>query len=755
MKKIFTTLFLALASYGVASAQSALPGLSPYTKAYLLAANKNTTQQPTEGFLYKKRNDGQICIPAIVKIKAGQAEKAQNLMRLLNVAVGTKAGTIWTLSVPIAQFEALCAAPELDYIQMDEPLQPNLDIARKTTRVDSVQAGYGLSQGFSGKGVLLGIMDFGFDYNHPTFYDTLGTKYRILKVWEMGTSGTAPTGYAYGHELSDTNLIKAQITDNAEQTHGTGVAGLSSGSGYGSPSAGKYRGVAYESEMIFVGVRRDSIGGQWLSGGFSDFIDGVHYMIDYAKSVSKPIVVNISWGSHSGPHNGTSLVNQAFDSLSGPGHIIVMSAGNDGNSNIHLAKTFSPTDTLIQTFLEFTPTPQKRTWIDIWGDSSKTFCVQTQLFSGTGTAGASTGFICIDGNTYTDTLISSNGLDTCFVQTMTNPSEYNHQPRVTVNVYNRSGDSVAISVKANSGTVNMWNEYYYYGYQYRYASYFNKMGYAWASNGDVNTTISDMGAAASTLLIGAYNSKMNFTDINGIPRKYIGSAGTYSYFTSRGPYIDGRVRPDITAPGLTIATAVNSADTNYTETGANSTTTVSKFTHPVSGKNYYFAEFSGTSASAPIASGIVALLLQINPNLDPEAIRILLRNTAIKDFYTGAIPATGSNLWGWGKINAYGAVRQLLSDMSIRKTQGTQNLDAVLFPNPNKGQFFIDFNAPQAGNYQLSAIDINGKILWQQQWQVQAGNNRKALHLNTQAAGTYWIQLKNETSSLSLQCTQY
>ena len=749
MKKVYLAFLLACLGLK-ASAQELLPKLSPVTKSFLIEAQKfNSAQELPKGYVYKKRVDGQICVSAIIKINTDAGEKVQSALTKIKATVGTKAGNVWTVQVPVVNTLAFTQISGIHYVQLDEPLVPNLDVARKTTRVDSVHAGYALPMGYSGKGVLLGVIDFGFDYNHPTFYDTLGNKLRIIKSWEMGTVGVPPAGYSYGHEIADTLALKAKGTDDTAQTHGTGVAGLAAGSGFGEASA-KFRGVVYESELIFVGVRRDSIGGQWLSGGFSDFIDGVSYLMKQAKAIGKPIVVNISWGSHSGPHDGSSLVNQAFDTLSGQGKIIVMSAGNDGNSNIHLAKTFSSTDTAISTFLYFTSTPVKRTWIDIWGDTAKTFCVQTSLYS-KGIAGATTGKICIDNTTKTHMLIGANGLDTCYVQTYTSSSEYNMKPHVTINIYNKASDSVGISVVANDGKINMWNEYYYYGYQYRYASYFVNLGFPWASNGNTETTISDMGAGKSTILVGAYCSKNKYTDVNGFPRSVSGSVGSYAGFTSKGPYIDGRIRPDISAPGLTVATASNSRNTAYSDTGSLSANTVFKFKHPTTSKDYYYAEFSGTSASSPMAAGIIALLLQIDPTLTPSKVRSLLAETAIKDFFTGTIPATGSPIWGQGKINAYGAVRKLVKELSITTYKGNEKLDCVLFPNPSQGSFQLDFNSAKNEELLVTIADVSGKIVYTKNWSVQLGQNNLEIQMNQAAKGIYFVSLKGAQGMTTIQ----
>ena len=58
-----------------------------------------------------------------------------------------------------------------------------MDDARFGTRVDSVHAGYNLPQPYHGEGVLIGVLDWGFDYTHPNFLDTTLSESRIRGVW--------------------------------------------------------------------------------------------------------------------------------------------------------------------------------------------------------------------------------------------------------------------------------------------------------------------------------------------------------------------------------------------------------------------------------------------------------------------------------------------------------------------------------------------------------------------------------------------
>ncbi len=723
--------------------------LSPLTKSYLLAFEKSIDKKtPPKDFLYKQHH-GVIYVSNLIKVKN---ENVENAIRNIGGIIGTKAGTIWTVQIPYDKMLAFTQIKDIIEIQMDEPACPQLDMARKTTRVDSVHKGINLPMIYNGEGVIMGIIDFGFDYNHPTMYDTLHDKYRISRVWELNGQGTPPPGYIYGNEMVDSNLIRQQGTDNPVQTHGTAVAGMAAGSGFGGANGNnaKLRGMAYQSEMVFVGVRRDTIAQQWLQGSFSDFIDAVNYIFSYATSVGKPCVVNISWGSQSGPHDGTTLFNQACNNLSGPGKIIVMSAGNDGQQNIHLSKTFTPSDTSIQTFLKFSSNVYQRTWVDIWGEPGKSFCGTVTLYSNN-TPGNTISY-CLDNATHDNILMNVNGTDTCFVQFINTTAAANGKPRMTIDIYNKGMDSVGVAITGNDGSIHAWNEYYYFGYIHQYQCNFDSLNQAWAVNGNTISTVSDMGAADSVLLIGAYASKVGFTDINNNSWTYSGYVPQNKLvpFSSRGPMADGRIKPDITAPGLTICTAISSYDTAYTEVGSNSQLTNCFYQDPNLNKKFYFAEFSGTSASAPAASGIVALMLQAKPTLSVQEAKEIIISTAIKDAHTGTIPPEGNNNWGHGKINAYGALK-LLSLVQNTYDYFGKKLDCVLYPNPNKGEYYLQLESKGNESLQIEAFDILGQLLFRDDWKVQTGINTKHISIKQNHIGNYFIKVKSNEGQVVIK----
>ncbi|HSW54524.1 MAG TPA: S8 family serine peptidase [Ignavibacteriaceae bacterium] len=104
----------------------------------------------------------------------------------------------------------------------------------------------------------------------------------------------------------------------------------------------------------------------------------------------------------------------------------------------------------------------------------------------------------------------------------------------------------------------------------------------------------------------------------------VNSSGSRVSFSSVGPTIDGRIKPDIMALGSGNVVASPSNDHNYTTA-------------------------SGTSFSCPLSAGVAALILCSNPNLTPMQVRDAMRNTASKN-------SNPDNLYGWGILNALAAI---------------------------------------------------------------------------------------------------
>ena len=95
----------------------------------------------------------------------------------------------------------------------------------------------------------------------------------------------------------------------------------------------------------------------------------------------------------------------------------------------------------------------------------------------------------------------------------------------------------------------------------------------------------------------------------------------------------------------------------------------------------------GTSMSAPMVAGIIALWLQANPNLTVAQIKTILQNTSITDSFTGTGSAIPNNIWGRGKINAYAGIQYIKSILNVDTFDTTNNF--IVYPNPTSSKIFI------------------------------------------------------------------
>ncbi|MEI7595637.1 MAG: S8/S53 family peptidase [Bacteroidota bacterium] len=741
MKKLifFTASLIITTSFSAFSQNSKL---SPTTKKYInLVQNKRVNAEtPNRDFIYKKISNT-FYLSSL--IKTNNSINASDITNM-GAFIGTKAGNIWTVQIPSSKIIEFIKIKGIDYIQLDEPVYFEMDSARHDANVDSVHAGFNLPHPFSGKNVVVGIIDAGFDYSHPAFLDTTGTKYRVVKVWEQKNTGNPPAGYAYGNELNDSTEIWNDSTDASALSHGSHVAGITAGSGIGS-AGNKFRGVAYESDLIFIGIKPDP--GQWTSTGMSNIIDGMNYVYEYANSVGKPAVVNLSWGCSIGSHDGESLFSQACDQLTGKGKIFVCSAGNNGDLNIHAKRSFSSSDTLGRTVVNFSSSlPEKKTWVDLWGEENQQICTSISLLSGITTI-ATSSYYCSSDSVANFFLLSANN-DTCYITLTNSAAEQNNKPRCLFEIYNKSSLRVCINITSKSGTVHLFT-----GFVKDYSGYYGSFvspGQTSGFGGDKNITISDFSATKSAIAVAAFATKNIFTSIDGIVTNYGSyvSEGNLAPFSSRGNTVDNRVKPDIAAPGLLLGSAINSHDISYLSGGDNRDFTYSCSQSSVDSKDYCYGMMMGTSMSSPMASGVIALMLEANPQLDADDLRYIFKQTAIKDNYTGALPDSGNYIWGLGKINAFKGVKFALDYTGVYNSNPS-NENIIVYPNPANNTINIDCQFENTRLLTLKICSILGEEIISTNYQATLGYNHKTIDISNIPSGMYIVSLRGENTSYS------
>lgn len=633
---------------------------------------------------------------------------------------------IATAKISLDKYLEFIDLPGIEYIETGNTFSPLLDSAKSVTYIQAVINGDDLQKTYSGDGVVVGVIDAGFDYTHPAFRNSSNNQLIISRVWEQGKDGSSPKGFSYGRELSNSEEILQAKVDVENFSHGTHVAAIAVGQNI--ETAQQSVGIAPKSELVIVALKPPAQE-QWKNTSASDIIDGVNYIFKYAESIGKPAVVNLSWGGQIGPHDGTSLFSQAIDGLVGKGKLFVTSAGNDGAKKLHISKVLGENEPLIS-YIQNSYNKQNAKnglWIDAWGEEGKPFEFNFEILDkSTLKTKYQTEFHSTNKDTVINFIFTENN-DKCEVNVHLSNSPFNNKPHAFVDVNCNKRFLFRISAKATEGKVNIWNWYLvdYYGITENFSS----AGQSNAVIGNSECTISDFASTKKAIAVGAMVSKNKYINSQGNIINSNGKYGDIAFFSSRGPSADGRIKPDIVAPGMVVSSAVSSFDKAYEGQQESITARVESY-----GRQYAYACLMGTSMSAPVTSGAIALMLENNSNLSPEEAINLLKLNATVDNYTKEVP---NDLWGWGKLNLHKVFTSVGIDEECSKTD-----EISLYPNPAMTtEVFLNIELEKSCYLQIILSDILGKeILKLYEGFSNSDRFSKTFDVSKLATGTYFLK---------------
>lgn len=512
-----------------------------------------------------------------------------------------------------------------------------IDIVRADVHVDALHNGQSLvlkQAGFDalkGNGVVVGIIDAGFDYTHPAFYDPQRKTLRIKRVWEQYTKlegASAPADFNYGIELTTPEEILAAGGDYEGNSHGNHVVATIAGAD--TTLYSKYIGIAPEADIVLVSKKEYERGNQNL-------LDAIKYIFDYAKSVGKPCVINMSLGHQAGPHDGTSIFDQTLTELQGEGLIIVGSAGNHNQEKFHIGWEFAGlNDTPLQTFIDYHSTPTASNTggdIEIWGERGLDYQVNLVCYNTVSKSIAETRWVLenkadVNGLEYPDEnsskvqtfSFSKNITGKLLVASEVSPLNGKLHVVISSRVTNiRNNYALGIQiVPLTNGKINIWADGGKVGLTDKVQGK-PQPGYMDADN---DLTICEIGGTARDIIsVGAYTTRNTYYLFNDSQEYSLSSetVGELSSFSSKGITPDGRVKPEVTAPGCLTISALSSNDN-----GAQ----MLAYAYQYNDKTYKYGYMQGTSMATPVVTGVVALMLQANPSLTPQQAKEILISTS-------------------------------------------------------------------------------------------------------------------------------
>ena len=512
-------------------------------------------------------------------------------IRSIGGMVGSQHGSIYTALIPVQSVAQIAQQGMVSYIEVSRWLFPSLDLSRAKTGADILQVFTDPVRRLTGKGVIIGFTDTGVNTTHQNFKMPDG-RTRILYVWDQYSSrgGFPPEGFSYGIEKDSAAINASTWSMDDFYIHGTHVCGIAAGNGM--PSK-QYIGMAPEADIIMVSNYGDDLINRGLTTVGT--LDGYDYIRTKANALGKRFVINTSQGTNLGPHDGTSLFEQAINADVAKGSIICLAAGNEAISDHHASvrvTTFTPEEIECKIKGDTSSIP-----MDIWYKKNDRLMLRIK-------ESADTEYVSLFpavNSTETYSFNSINVTVTTNIGSLLNGDNeiyISFQPKNNVNNLRMK---LQFSVQPGNtlpdgGRVDLWWERDYL------VSFMDHV--------DQSITIGMPACADSAITVASYNN-----------RPMYGSVDDISTFSGRGPRRDGKIKPDIAGIGGMVISSI------------------------------FFGGYdtlSGTSMSSPHVAGAVALLLQQDTTLTSYQVKQKLLQAATMDEFTGTVP---NPIWGYGKLN--------------------------------------------------------------------------------------------------------
>ena len=682
--------------------------LSPIAKLALLPDNRLSN-----GFL----KDENGLFYALVQFSQ---DVHSNELSDLSSLIVSQYGNIAHMRLTAQDIEMLSGDNRVVHIELSHLMnapRPQNDKSRIHSKIIQAQMYRGLqpNQITRGKGVLVGIVDIGFQTDHPTFFTDDGSLYRVKRFWNQSSSaGKSPQKYQYGTLFATESSILSAIDDDG--THGTHVAGISAGSGFQSPN-NLYAGVAPDASLAFVSIKykNNSLPGS-AKGDFivanPTILDGFDYLVRYADSIKQPVTCNLSWGMHTGPHDGTSLFDLSVENIlkqqsiwgTKPyGRVIVGANGNDGRNNMHVYLSLN-NDTLHTLAMDRSRKNYKTEdiYCDFWAEKNSNVEVQISLIDSFNNPVYESPFYPFS----QDNVISDKYTNTqdSIVYTLSFQKSYinNGKSNCLISAQS-SGPHTFIRLSfRGKGEVHGWNSGRTYDWTSgTFRSYINGLNLQNFVEGDENSTMGENGGTGKWVTsVGAYTNRNEWINFEGNPKSDLSlKVGQLASFSSRGPALDGRIKPDVSAPGQLVASAVHTRQVP----GWINNEIVYKTQYQ--GKDVVWALFSGTSMAAPHVNGVAALVLQVSNQLNSQEMAQILRLSAQRDSFT----TNDSNIhYGYGKVDALNALKYALAMTNVSSID--KNDHPFVVKKDNK--ITINNLNGVIGSKELNIFDISGRIVY-------------------------------------------
>lgn len=643
MNRLIVFLLFIFTSLGIIAQRPRYEKMSSFVREAMASAL--ATKQLT-----RSQSDDRL-LTAFVRIDGNAAE----VLRQYGCKELARVGDISIAAIPLSKLGALSCGRQVKRIETGRRCSIQMDTTRIVVNAEKVYTGEGLSQSYTGCGVVVGVQDIGFDLTHPNFYSADMSKYRIKALWDQLSRDTIGSTLYVGRDYvgREALLELKHPIDGETQTHGTHTAGIAAGSGAeGNGVVSPYRGMACDADLVLVDNAADNASlidpKDYYKFTYATDALGFKYIFDYAERMHQPCVINFSEGSSQDFHGYDQLYYELLAKLIGPGRIIVSSAGNDGARNSYIHKNIGK-----ERAGAFIMGNEKR--FSCTAKSKQTFTFRISVYDNISSpqiVDISTVNVCnAQDSLLTDSLLvggkkyiwrvlaypnSYDTSETAYDFQISSPSKLGDSPQVSLQVIGRDAD---IELYRMSG--------------YMFPHSLDPV----LDAGDCRYTIFSPSSSPDVICVGSTSYRTQFVNYLGEKKVYdSGQKGIRSAFSAMGPTLDGRIKPDVMAPGQNIISSYSTFFINNPKNvNASVKSDVRHFEY--NGRTYAWNANAGTSMSAPVVTGAIALWLQADPTLTPADCLEIFAKTCSHYDTSLSYP---NNLYGYGQIDVAAGLREVL-----------------------------------------------------------------------------------------------
>ena len=679
----------------------------------------------------------------MVTVTLNQGYSAEDLVSA-NLELAAKIGEdMCIVRGPVNLIVALENHVAVKSLSLGDRLNVNLDTARDYSAVDFVHQGLDLPGQYTGRGVICGTFDTGVDPNHLNFYNSASDETRVKAVFHyLGSSGSVKQ-YTMPEEIA------LFTTDNESTSHGTHTLGIMTGS---------FADLCGDNQGTFAVLDPNSNRPTVLSQGKHPYygiapgadiavacgdayetnvLAGLSQIVEYAKSVNQPVVINLSMGQLIGPHDGSDSFSRGLERI-GCDAILCVSAGNDGQNDVSIVKQLTDDDRCLKTFIK--SDMMSAGTLDLW--SSERDSLKFELVIGNTATGKILYSLPLSANEtkrlstsdMNPVSITDEDFDCYFTaseislasseNTATN-NRYNvrlnfnlerkgiNNPEIAVGIIaegkpgNRLdlvGKNTLVPVSLKSYDLPGWSD----------------------SNSDLS--VNSTACGKNVVVVGAYSTKGSWAALDSKIYENTPSlsAGHIAGFSGYGITADGRSLPHVVAPGVSIVSSLNSFNRD-----SNAMSLVSNIRY--GGREHHWGVQSGVSMSTPVVSGIVATWLEYDPDLSADDVRDIIERTARRDSF--CLEENPVKV-GAGKIDAYSGLKEVIrrsavADISVAAGPIFKWIDSKR----------LEIYSP-SGVSEVDVYSLTGQIIKQ----ITGHGDTLECDLSSLTPGIYIIQI-NKTSS--------